>query len=150
MEAADGIDVLQLIDKKIPDLILLDLVMPQLSGDDLVRELKNSEKFNSIDILINNAGIWNYGAIDDMSLEHWKELIDINLTGTFLITKYVAQKMKLQKSGKIVTVTSTAGQRGEAFHSHYAASKGAQISFTKSLATAVSYTHLTLPTKVSV
>jgi PAS domain S-box-containing protein len=55
MEAADGIDVLQLIDKKIPDLILLDLLMPQLSGDDLVRELKNSEKFRSIPIIVVSA-----------------------------------------------------------------------------------------------
>lgn len=83
---------------------------------------------------MNNAGIWKYGESDKMSLEEWEETIRINLTGTFLFTKYVVPFMKTNGFGRIINITSTAGQRGEAFHSHYAASKGGVISFTKSLA----------------
>ncbi len=90
--------------------------------------------FGKIDILVNNAGIWNYGEVENMSLSHWEETLNINLTGSFLFTKAVVPIMKKNKFGRIINVTSTAGQRGEAFHSHYAASKGALISFTKSLA----------------
>lgn len=90
--------------------------------------------FGKIDILVNNAGIWKYGASDKMSLEEWNETIRINLTGTFLVTRAVIPSMKQNLFGRIIHISSTAGQRGEAFHSHYAASKGAIISFTKSLA----------------
>ena len=93
------------------------------------------EKLSKIDILVNNAGIWEYGAVDEMSINEWKHTIDINLNGVFYFTKYVVKHMKARKSGgRIIHISSTAGQRGEAFHSHYAASKGAIISFTKSLA----------------
>lgn len=90
--------------------------------------------FGRIDILVNNAGVWKYGAADEMSLKDWEETININLTGTFLITKAVIPEMKRNRFGRIINISSTAGQRGEAFHSHYAASKGAIISYTKSLA----------------
>ncbi|MGE5431635.1 MAG: SDR family NAD(P)-dependent oxidoreductase [Syntrophomonadaceae bacterium] len=90
--------------------------------------------FGRIDILVNNAGIWKYGAADEMSLKDWDETIKTNLTGTFLITKAVIPEMKRNRFGRIINISSTAGQRGEAFHSHYAASKGAIISYTKSLA----------------
>ena len=90
--------------------------------------------FGKIDILVNNAGIWKYCESDKMSLEEWSETININLTGTFLFTKFVTPVMKANKFGRIINITSTAGQRGEAFYSHYAASKGGVISFTKSLA----------------
>lgn len=90
--------------------------------------------FGRIDILVHNAGIWNDGTLDTMTLNHWNELMLINLTSTFLLCKAVAPHMKKNNFGRIILVSSTAGQRGEAFHSHYAASKGGVISFTKSLA----------------
>jgi len=90
--------------------------------------------FGKIDILVNNAGIWNDGKVDEMSLEHWDKLLRINLTGTFLFSKAVVPYMKKNNFGRIINISSTAGQRGEAGHSHYAASKGGVISFTKSLA----------------
>jgi len=92
------------------------------------------EKFGRIDILINNAGIWTYGKSDEMSTKTWEELIKINLTGSFLFAKFVIPLMKEQNYGRIINVTSTAGVRGEAFHSHYAASKGGMNAYTKSLA----------------
>ncbi|RMD50472.1 MAG: SDR family oxidoreductase, partial [Ignavibacteria bacterium] len=91
--------------------------------------------FGSIDILVNNAGIWKHSPIDKMTLEKWNETININLTGTYLFTKYVVPEMKAKKGGRIINIASTAGQRGEAEYSHYASSKGGVIAFTKSLAT---------------
>ena len=90
--------------------------------------------FKKIDVLVNNAGIWEKGKIDEMSLAEWERTIKTNLTGTFLFTKTVVPFMKQNKFGRIINVSSTAGQRGEANYSHYASSKGGMISFTKSLA----------------
>lgn len=87
-----------------------------------------------IDILVNNAGIWEKGEIKNLSLNQWERTLNINLTGTFLFTKYVVPMMIKNKFGRIINISSTAGQRGEAFYSHYAASKGGMIAFTKSLA----------------
>lgn len=108
---------------------------------DLIREveIRNTissikDHFGKIDILVNNAGIWKEAAIGTMSVDEWEETLKINLTASFLFTKYTVPGMIKNKSGKIINIASTAGQRGEAFHSHYAASKGGMISFTKSLA----------------
>lgn len=69
-----------------------------------------------------------------MKLSEWEDTIRTNLTSTFLFTQQVSRFMKLKRYGKIINISSTAGQRGEANYSHYAASKGGMISFTKSLA----------------
>lgn len=92
-------------------------------------------KFGHIDVLVNNAGIWTYGKIGSMSEKVWKETMRVNLDGMFYLTNAVVPHMKKQRSGKIINISSTAGQRGEAEHSHYAASKGGMISFTKAIAT---------------
>jgi len=93
------------------------------------------DEFGKIDILVNNAGIWNEAAIEDMTDEILDSLLDINLKGCFYTSTAAVPYMKKQKSGNIIFVSSTAAQRGEAWHSHYAASKGALISLTKSLCT---------------
>lgn len=103
------------------------------------REIESSVKeiisdFGRIDILVNNAGIWKFGKAEELTLKEWDETIRVNLTGTFLFTKAVIPKMKENKFGRIINISSTAGQRGEPFYSHYASSKGGVIALTKSLA----------------
>jgi 3-oxoacyl-[acyl-carrier protein] reductase len=87
-----------------------------------------------LDILVNNAGIWTHGEIGKMDETIWTETMRLNLDGVFRTTHLLVPHMKEQKRGWIINVSSTAGIRGEACHSHYASSKGAIISFTKSLA----------------
>jgi len=91
-------------------------------------------RFGSIDILVNNAGIWKHSPIEEMSDAEWDEMIGVNLTGTFNCIRAAVPPMKEARSGRIINISSTAGQRGEALCSHYAATKGAVISLTKSLA----------------
>lgn len=91
------------------------------------------EHFNRLDFLICNAGIWEGAAVESIPEELWDRTMDINLKGTWSVCRAAAPIMKQQKFGRIVIVSSTAGQRGEAFVSNYAASKGGQIAFTKSL-----------------
>lgn len=93
------------------------------------------EHFKRVDILVCNAGIWEGSPLEEMSEELWDRTLDVNLKGTWAVCRAVVSQMKEQRSGKIVILTSTAGQRGEANYSNYAASKGAQIALTKSLAT---------------
>lgn len=92
------------------------------------------ENFGRIDLLVANAGIWEGASVAELSEAMWDRVIDANLKGTWASCRAVVPVMKRQGTGAIVTVSSTAGQRGEAFYSNYAASKGGQISFTKSLA----------------
>jgi 3-oxoacyl-[acyl-carrier protein] reductase len=91
-------------------------------------------EFGGADILVCNAGIWKEAAIEKMPDTALDEMIDANLKSCFYCAGAVVPQMKKQKSGSIVFISSTAGQRGEAYHSHYAATKGALISLTKSLA----------------
>jgi 3-oxoacyl-[acyl-carrier protein] reductase len=92
------------------------------------------EKFGKIDLLVLNAGIWEGAPIEEMSEETWNKVLNTNLKAAWAMTKACVPAMKKQPSGSIVLISSTAGQRGEANYSNYAASKGGQISFTKALA----------------
>ncbi len=92
------------------------------------------ERFGRLDVLVANAGIWEGAPIEAMTEDLWDRVIDANLKGTWAACRAAVPVMKRQRSGNIVIISSTAGQRGEAFYSNYAASKGGQISFTKALA----------------
>jgi 3-oxoacyl-[acyl-carrier protein] reductase len=111
-------------------------IQGNIAQDSHCKELieRTVKEFGKIDILVNNAGIWTYAPIDEMKEDVWRETIEVNLSGLVYCTRYAAQQMKRQKQGRIINLSSTAGQRGEAFHSHYAATKGAIISLTKSWA----------------
>ena len=91
-------------------------------------------EFGGLDIFVGNAGIWppHDVALADMTDDQWRRTMAENVDAMFYTTRAAARQ--LDRGGRIVLVASTAGQRGEAFHADYAASKGAMISFVKSLA----------------
>ncbi len=95
---------------------------------------RTEETFGKVDIVVANAGIWKRAPIDAMSEEDWDETINANLRSVYLACHFAARIMKRQGSGSLILISSTAGQRGEPFYSHYAASKGAVIAMTKALA----------------
>jgi len=94
-------------------------------------------RFGRLDILVANAGIWNAepAPIEQMTERQWDEMLAINLKGVYSVIHYAVPHMIRRKSGRIIVVSSTAGQRGEAFHTHYGASKGGVISLVKGLST---------------
>ena len=94
-------------------------------------------RFGRLDILVANAGIWNVreAPIERMSEREWDEMMETNLKGVYTVIHFAAEQMIRQKSGRIIAISSTAGQRGEAFHSHYGATKGGIISLVKGLST---------------
>jgi 3-oxoacyl-[acyl-carrier protein] reductase len=91
-------------------------------------------EFGGLDIFVANAGVWPAEEVDlrNISVERWRRTMAANLDSVFLSTRAALRLMR--PGGRVVIVSSTAGQRGEAFHADYAATKGALISLTKSLA----------------
>ena len=127
------IEKLNLIKKKYPNIKLKKFDLSEHSKiekfvDDVFLEL------GGLDILINNAGM----NVDNLSLrmkeEEWKKVIDVNLTSTFLLTKYAIKKMLKNKFGRVVNITSVVGHTGNLGQSNYAASKAGVIGMSKSLA----------------
>ena len=95
---------------------------------------KAIEKFNKIDVLVNNAGITRDGLLMRMKEEDFDKVIEINLKGTFLITKSVIPYMLKKRDGKIINLASVVGVTGNAGQCNYSASKAGIIGFTKSIA----------------
>ena len=92
------------------------------------------EKFEKIDVLVNNAGITKDMLFMRMKPDDFKQVIDVNLVGTYNMTKNVSQYMIKQRSGRIINISSVVGIHGNAGQANYAASKAGIIGFTKSLA----------------
>lgn len=105
-----------------------DLVAVEQATEQLKNEL------GEIDILINNAGIGTFGGFLDLSPEEWKNIVDVNLMGVYNATRAVLPGMVEQKSGDIINISSTAGQKGAPVTSAYSASKFAVMGLTESLA----------------
>ena len=103
-----------------------------------------TREFGGLDIFVGNAGIWppHDVALADMTDDQWHRTIAENVDAMFFSTRAAARL--LEPGGRIVLVASTAGQRGEAFHADYAASKGAMISFVKSLAVELASREITV------
>jgi 3-oxoacyl-[acyl-carrier protein] reductase len=119
-------------------------VQCDLNNPDAARDLvaEAVRHFGRIDILVANHGVWPVEdvGIDRMSDEQWRSTLSVNLDGVFGLIKHSVAQMKLQprsgaRAGHIVLISSTSGQRGEAFHCDYSATKGALISMTKGLST---------------
>ena len=91
-------------------------------------------ELGGLDVLINNAGITSDNISIRLSEENWKQVIDVNLTSTFLMCKYSIKKMLKNKQGKIINITSIVGHTGNLGQANYSASKSAIIGMSKSLA----------------
>ena len=94
----------------------------------------SNELGGNIDCLVNNAGITADNLAIRMSLEEWKKVLDINLTSTFLLSKFAIKKMLKNKTGKIINITSVVGHTGNLGQTNYTASKAGIIAMSKSLA----------------
>jgi len=90
--------------------------------------------FGGLDVLVVNHGIWKRAPFETLTAEQWDETLEVNLSGAYAVCQEAAREMLARRKGSIILVSSTAGQRGEAHYSHYAASKGALIALTQSLA----------------
>ena len=91
-------------------------------------------RLGPLDIVVVNHGIWKHAPLAEMTPDKWSETLRVNLDGAYAVCRAAAAGMVVRGQGSIVLIASTAGQRGEAEYAHYAATKGAVIAFTKSLA----------------
>ena len=94
----------------------------------------SSKLGGNLDCIINNAGITKDNLSIRMNLDDWKKVIDINLTSTFLLSKFAIKKMLKNKSGKIINITSIVGHTGNVGQANYTASKAGIVAMSKSLA----------------
>ena len=92
------------------------------------------DKWNRVDIIVNNAGITRDTLLLRMKLEDWQAVIDLNLTGVFLCTRAVSKIMLKQRAGRIINIASVAGQMGNPGQANYSAAKAGVIGFTKTMA----------------
>jgi len=107
-----------------------------ISQSDKIEEFIDNatkELGGSLDCIVNNAGVTQDNLAIRMSLEEWQKVIDINLTSTFLMSKFAIKKMLKNKSGKIVNITSVVGHTGNLGQANYTASKAGIIAMSKSL-----------------
>ena len=108
-----------------------------ISQSDKIEEFvenATNELGGNLDCIVNNAGITQDNLAIRMSLEEWQKVIDINLTSTFLTSKFAIKKMLKNKSGKIINITSVVGHTGNLGQANYTASKAGIVAMSKSLA----------------
>ncbi len=138
-----NIEKLDLLKKTFPN---IDVIKFDISEHSKIEEFVDNvtTQLSGLDVLVNNAGT----NMDNLSLrmknEEWKKVIDINLTSTFLITKYAIKKMLKNKYGRIVNITSVVGHTGNIGQANYSASKAGIIGMTKSLAIEYAKKNITL------
>ena len=108
-----------------------------ISNHDKIEEFINNatdELGGSLDCIVNNAGITKDNLTIRMSMDEWSKVIDINLTSTFLMSKFAIKKMLKNKSGKLINITSVVGHTGNVGQANYTASKAGIVAMSKSLA----------------
>ena len=108
-----------------------------ISNHDKIEEFINNatnELDGSLDCIVNNAGITKDNLTIRMSIDEWSKVIDINLTSTFLMSKFAIKKMLKNKAGKIINITSVVGHTGNVGQANYTASKAGIVAMSKSLA----------------
>jgi acetoacetyl-CoA reductase len=104
------------------------------------------ERYGRIDVLVNNAGITNDSSFKKMTPEQWQDVIDSNLTSVFNVTRHVLPHMLDKKYGRIISISSINGRKGQFGQCNYASSKAALFGFTKSLAQEVATKGITVNT----
>tara|TARA_Y100000022_G_scaffold183152_1_gene177159 strand:- start:59 stop:796 length:738 start_codon:yes stop_codon:yes gene_type:complete len=115
----------------------INIIKFDISHSDKIEEFidnATNELGGNLDCIINNAGLTQDNLAIRMNLEEWKKVIDINLTSTFLLSKFAIKKMLKNKSGKIVNITSVVGHTGNLGQTNYSASKAGIVAMSKSLA----------------
>ena len=124
----------------------LDLLKCNIANEEEVTALFSmvEEKYQSLDILVNNAGIRKDAVLALMQTEQWKQVIDINLTGTYFMAKQAVLLMMHNKYGRIINITSPVAHLGFPGQSNYAASKAGQVALTKTLAKEVAKKKITV------
>ena len=107
-----------------------------ISQSDKIEEFIDNaaNELGGLDCIVNNAGITQDNLAIRMSIDEWKKVIDINLTSTFLMSKFAIKKMLKNKKGKIINITSVVGHTGNLGQANYTASKAGLIAMSKSLA----------------
>ena len=107
-----------------------------ISQSDKIEEFIDNaaNELGGLDCIVNNAGITQDNLAIRMSIDEWKKVIDINLTSTFLISKFAIKKMLKNKKGKIINITSVVGHTGNLGQANYTASKAGLVAMSKSLA----------------
>jgi 3-oxoacyl-[acyl-carrier protein] reductase len=113
----------------------LEIVQFDISDHNQVESFFNDfdKKYDKLDVLINNAGIRKDSVIGLMPYEDWQKVIDINLTGTYSMSKLGIMRMIPNRFGRIITITSPSGKLGFLGQANYAAAKAGQVAFTKTL-----------------
>ena len=128
------IEKLEELKKNFQNIKILRCDMSESSKIEEFIENATNELGGSLDCIINNAGIAQDNLAIRMSLEEWQKVINVNLTSTFLMSKFAIKKMLKNKSGKIVNITSVVGHTGNLGQVNYTASKAGIIAMSKSLA----------------
>ncbi len=128
------IEKLEELKKNFGDIKILKFDISQSEKIEDFIENATSELGGSLDGIVNNAGITQDNLAIRMSLDEWQKVININLTSTFLMSKFAIKKMLKNKSGKIVNITSVVGHTGNLGQANYTASKAGIIAMSKSLA----------------
>jgi len=116
--------------------VAAEAIMADISEEAQVEAMFSTivERYGRVDVVVNNAGITRDGLVLRMKLEDWQAVLNVNLTGAFLVSRFAAKLMIKQRSGKIINVSSVVGITGNAGQANYAASKAGLIGLTKSLA----------------